>query len=131
MENASNLGITNITFYNSNWFTNLPKLTYQAIISNPPYIAEQDFHLKQGDLRFEPLNALASGQEGLADLEYIINCSYSYLVPEGLLLLEHGYDQKIQVHHILNKIGYYNIQCWQDIQGHDRVSGGWLPNRIT
>lgn len=127
-ENAQNLGITNVSFYHSDWFNTLPDRRYQAIISNPPYIAEQDPHLKLGDLRYEPLNALASGQDGLADLQYIINHSYNYLMPNGLLLLEHGYDQKIALRAILNKLGYKNIQCWQDIQGHDRVSGGWHPN---
>ena len=126
-ENAQNLGITNVSFYHSNWFKALPKIQYQAIVSNPPYIAENDPHLTQGDLRFEPLNALASSQEGLADLQYIIKHSYNYLIPNGLLLLEHGYDQKTQVRAILNKIGYRSIHCWQDIQGHDRVSGGWRP----
>lgn len=126
-ENAHNLGITNVSFYHSNWFEALPKIQYQAIVSNPPYIAENDLHLTQGDLRFEPLNALASSQEGLADLQYIINHSYNYLLPNGLLLLEHGYDQKTQVRAILNKIGYRSIHCWQDILGHDRVSGGWRP----
>lgn len=130
-ENAQNLGIGNINFYHSNWFDNLPQSSYHAIVSNPPYIASQDPHLTQGDLRFEPLNALASGQDGLADLQYIIERSYRYLLPDGLLLLEHGYDQKNSVHAILKKMGYYNIRGWQDIQGHDRVSGGWLPERTA
>jgi release factor glutamine methyltransferase len=127
-ENAQDLGISNVSFYHSNWFNTLPKQNYQAIVSNPPYIAEDDPHLKQGDLRFEPLNALASSQDGLADLQYIINQSYNYLLPNGLLLLEHGYEQKIAISTILNRLGYKNIQCWQDIQGHDRVSGGWRPD---
>ena len=127
-ENAQDLGITNVSFYHSNWFSTLPNLRYQAIVSNPPYIAEYDPHLKQGDLRFEPLSALASGQDGLADLQYIIKHSYNCLLPNGLLLLEHGYDQKIAIRAILNKLGYKNIHCWQDIQGHDRVSGGWSPD---
>lgn len=130
-ENAKNLGITNIVFYHSNWFNKIPDLHFHAILSNPPYIAAQDPHLQQGDLRFEPLNALASGQDGLADLQYIIKNSYNYLLPNGLLLLEHGYDQKNAVRAILNKIGYANIHCWQDIQGHDRVSGGWRPEHTA
>lgn len=127
-ENARHLGINNVSFYHSNWFNALPDIRYHAILSNPPYIAEQDPHLKEGDLRFEPSNALASGQEGLADLQYIINEAYNYLLPEGLLLLEHGYDQKIRVSAVLNKLGYNRVYCWQDLQGHDRVSGGWHPD---
>lgn len=126
-ENADTLGIKNISFYHSDWFTNLPAQQYHAIISNPPYIAEQDPHLQLGDLQYEPINALVSSQEGLADLQYIIQHSYNRLLPNGMILLEHGFDQKIQVRTILNKSGYKNVQCWQDMQGHDRVSGGWHP----
>lgn len=126
-ENAQDLKIANVSFYHSNWFSNLPDTPYHAIVSNPPYIPEQDPHLEQGDLPFEPLNALASGQDGFADLQCIINHSYNYLLPNGLLLLEHGYDQKNGVRAILDKIGYRDIHCWQDIQSHDRVSGGYRP----
>ncbi|WP_298622827.1 peptide chain release factor N(5)-glutamine methyltransferase [uncultured Legionella sp.] len=126
-ENAERHKITNISFYHSDWFEHLPPQKYHAIVSNPPYIAEQDPHLNQGDIRFEPLSALASGQEGLADLQYIIQHSFEYLLPDGLLLLEHGYDQKSQLRAILDKSGYKNVRCWQDIQGQDRVSGGKRP----
>jgi release factor glutamine methyltransferase len=79
-------------------------------------------------VRFEPQSALVSNQGGLADLEHIIEHSLNYLLPGGLLLLEHGFEQKVPVESILNKLGYTNVKCWQDIQGHDRVSGGWSPN---
>ena len=124
-ENAQRHHLSNVKFYHSNWFSNIPQRKYHGIISNPPYIAEQDPHLQKGDLRFEPHNALVSGQDGLADLLLIINQGYDYLLPNGVLLLEHGYDQKLNVRAILRKLGYKKIQCWQDIQGHDRVSGGW------
>lgn len=127
MENAKSLNITNIHFYLSDWFNKLPQNQYNVIISNPPYIAEHDPHLIQGDIRFEPQSALVSGQDGLADLQYIIKHSFSFLLPGGWLLLEHGYEQKADIHAILKKLGYINIQCWQDIQGHDRVSGGRRP----
>lgn len=123
-ENAQSHGIKNIRFYQSDWFGNIPQRQYHAIVANPPYIAENDLHLHQGDLRFEPRNALVSSQEGLADLQYIIEHANEYLLADGKLLLEHGFDQKINVHAILNRLGYKNIRCWQDIQGHDRVSGG-------
>lgn len=124
-ENAQHHQINNVNFYHSNWFSSIPQQHYHAIISNPPYIAEDDPHLHEGDLRFEPQTALSSSQEGLADLELIIKQGYDYLLPHGLLLLEHGYDQKLNVHAILNKLGYTEVQSWRDIQGHDRVSGGW------
>lgn len=124
-QNVQTHQLNNITLYQSNWFSHLPSRQYHAIVSNPPYISEYDPHLQQGDLRFEPRNALVSSQEGLADLQCIINQGYEYLFPGGLLLLEHGYDQKFQVHTILNKLKYKNVQGWQDIEGNDRVSGGW------
>lgn len=124
-ENAQHHQIQNISFYHSNWFNNIPKYQYHAIISNPPYIAEHDPHLQEGDLRFEPQHALVSNQEGLADLHLIIKQGYDYLLPNGLILLEHGWNQKLEIQAILNKLGYKNTQCWRDIEGHDRVSGGW------
>lgn len=127
-ENARHHQLRNIQFVHADWFNGLPQRQYHAIVSNPPYIAESDPHLQQGDLRFEPRNALASSQEGLADLQCIIEQAYASLLPQGVLLAEHGFDQKLKVQAILNRLGYKNVQCWQDIQGHDRVSGGWRQN---
>lgn len=124
-ENAQTHKIQNVNFYLSNWFNNIPHRQYHALVTNPPYIAEHDPHLQQGDLRFEPRNALVSSQEGLGDLQCIIKQGHEYLLPGGLILLEHGYDQKLKVQAILNKLRYKNVMCWQDIQGNDRVSGGW------
>lgn len=127
-ENAAIHKLNNVGFHHSDWYTQIPQNQYHAIISNPPYIAEEDPHLQQGDLPFEPPHALVSGQDGLADLQCIIKHSPKYLLPKGLILLEHGYDQKAKVSAILKELGYKNIYCWQDLQGHDRVSGGWRPN---
>lgn len=124
-ENAMTHHLTNVSFHHSDWFSNLPQRQYHAIISNPPYIAEDDAHLQEGDLRFEPLRALASSQEGLADLQWIIKQGYNYLFPEGLILLEHGYNQSSNIQAILNKLSYKNVQSWKDFQGHNRVTGGW------
>lgn len=130
-ENAQNNHIDNVQFYHSDWFNQLPQKRYHAILSNPPYIAKTDPHLSQGDVQFEPTTALVSEKNGLADIQYIIQNSYDYLLPHGILLLEHGYDQKKQVSTILNQLGYENIKCWQDLMGHDRVSGGSLPDHNT
>lgn len=124
-ENAQNHTLKNISFYQSDWFSQIPQRQYHAIIANPPYIAEHDPHLQQGDLCYEPRNALVSSQEGLADLQCIIEQGHEYLLPNGFILVEHGYEQKLKVQSILNKLGYKNVQCWHDIHGHDRVSGGW------
>lgn len=125
-ENAFNNQLSNISFFQSDWFNAIPQKRYHAIVSNPPYIDPDDSHLKEGDLRFEPINALASSQHGLADLQYIIGCSKEYLLPQGLILLEHGFNQKLQINARLRELGFKNVQTWKDVQGHDRVSGGWL-----
>lgn len=121
-ENALLSGLKHVKFFYSDWFTKLPEKQYDAIISNPPYIAENDPHLLQGDLRFEPRAALISGKDGLRDLRYLIQTSRDFFLPGGLLLLEHGYDQKSALESILYDAGYKNIQCWQDWQGNDRVT---------
>jgi len=124
-ENAARLEINNIRFYHSNWFSHItePK-TFHVIVSNPPYIAANDPHLAQGDVRFEPQQALVSAKEGLYDIEHIIKHSLARLTEDGLLLIEHGYGQKTPVTSMLNDYGYNDVKSWQDWQGNDRVSGG-------
>lgn len=123
--NVTNLGLTNVHIYHSDWFAAIPSHQFNAIVSNPPYIAKDDPHLEQGDVRFEPKEALISGAEGLDSLNYIIQHSYDRLLPGGVLLLEHGYDQKHAVTSMLKARGYEQVNCWQDWEGNDRVSGGW------
>ncbi len=122
-QNASNLNLSNITFVHSNWFRSIPEGNFDAILSNPPYLANDDSHLMEGDLRFEPKLALVSGPNGLESLQSIIEQSYNRLVTHGILLLEHGFQQRQAVAEQLSINGYQNIRCWQDFQGHDRVSG--------
>ncbi|QDP73197.1 peptide chain release factor N(5)-glutamine methyltransferase [Legionella israelensis] len=127
-ENAQSLAANNIRFYLSNWFTHLPPDHYHAIVSNPPYIAENDPHLKQGDVQFEPAEALVSGKDGLNALKTISQQAYPFLLPKGFLLLEHGYDQKSAITSILKQSGYKKIQCWQDDEGIDRICEGQREN---
>lgn len=127
-ENAKNHGLSNIHFYHSDWFSAIPQKQYDLIVSNPPYIDENDPHLTEGDVRFEPQTALVSQDKGLSDLRHLMTLAPHYLAPKGLLLFEHGYDQKYSVRAILNELGYEDVRCWQDILGHDRVSGGRRPN---
>ncbi|ARG96847.1 peptide chain release factor N(5)-glutamine methyltransferase [Legionella micdadei] len=124
-ENAARLRVTNICFYHSDWFEKI-SLTqkFDAIVTNPPYIAANDPHLIQGDVRFEPTLALVGGTDGLEAIRHIIQHSLARLKPDGLLLIEHGFDQKSAVGSMLNDYGYRQVQCWQDLQGNDRVSGG-------
>jgi release factor glutamine methyltransferase len=125
-ENAKHLGLTNIDFFKSDWFSEVnTSHQFHAIVSNPPYIAANDPHLVEGDLRFEPSMALIGGTDGLSALEVIIKQSIARLEPEGLLLIEHGFDQKLSVTSMLNDYGYEKVQCWQDLNRINRVSGGY------
>lgn len=124
-ENAAHLGLVNVSFYHSDWFEHIDdQQRFNAIVSNPPYIAADDPHLRKGDLRYEPQLALIGGEDGLASIKHIIKHSLARLEPDGLLLLEHGFDQRSAIMSMLNEYGYVQIQCWQDWQGNDRVSGG-------
>lgn len=125
LNNAARLELKNIHVLCSDWFESIPSQPFHAIISNPPYIAELDAHLTQGDIRFEPRHALISGVNGLDALTHIIKQSYDRLLPGGFLLLEHGFDQMQPVKTLLIQYGYQNIRCWQDLQGKDRICGGW------
>ncbi|PJD90558.1 MAG: protein-(glutamine-N5) methyltransferase, release factor-specific [Legionella sp.] len=122
--NAQRLGLDSVTFIVSDWFQAFHQQLFDAILSNPPYLSATDGHLAQGDLRFEPTSALVGGPEGLEALHVIIQQSYHHLNENGLLLLEHGYDQGDAVKKLLRQYGYHDIQCWQDWQGLDRISGG-------
>ncbi len=128
--NAAQLGIHNLDLLCSDWFEAIPLQSFHAILSNPPYIAENDEHLMHGDVRFEPQEALVSGKEGLDALTHIIQHSIARLKPNGLLLLEHGFTQGTQVTTLLEQAGYQNVRSWPDAQGHNRISGGWLKNRL-
>ena len=124
-QNAQSLQLSTIEFIHSDWFSAIPMdKKFHAIVSNPPYIATADPHLLQGDVRFEPYLALTSGDDGLQDLQVIIKQSLARLEKNGLLLTEHGYSQKQAVETLLTKCGFSEVQCWQDWQGNDRISGG-------
>ena len=126
-QNAKQLNITNITFVESHWFDALAPTPFDIIVSNPPYIEHHDAHLSQGDLRFEPLTALASGADGLDDIRKIINDCLVYLKPQGWLMLEHGYNQAEAVADLMANVGLSNIETIQDLGGNDRVTLGKNP----
>jgi release factor glutamine methyltransferase len=125
-ENAQNLKITNVQFLLSDWFGALQNQTFDVIVSNPPYIAQNDAHLTQGDLRFEPASALASGTDGLDDIRQIIAHAPQHLNPHGYLLLEHGYDQAIPVAALLKQAGFSKIETIKDLGGNNRVTLGMM-----
>jgi len=121
-KNAQLNNITNITFVQSDWFLSLAKQQFNMIISNPPYVADNDPLLLQGDVRFEPATALQSGNDGLDDIRFIIKNAGSNLVKDGWLLLEHGFEQHESVQKILSDNNFKNITTVNDLSGHPRVS---------
>ena len=121
-KNAQALAIHNATFVLSDWFSEIPQQQFDLIVSNPPYIEKNDIHLTLGDLRFEPLSALASGPDGLDDIRRIIENSLLYLKPQGWLMLEHGYNQARLVADLMAETGLIEIVTLQDLGGNDRVT---------
>ena len=127
IKNAQHLSINNVEFVLSNWFENLSNQRFDIIVSNPPYIEDHDVHLTQGDLRFEPMSALASGADGLDDIRQIIGDCLIYLKPQGWLMLEHGYNQAEQVADLMSEAGLTNIETIKDLGNNDRVTLGKNP----
>lgn len=113
-----------VEFLTSDWFASLAGRRFDCIVGNPPYVAAADPHLARGDVRFEPVSALAAGADGLADLRHLVAAARPHLVPGGTLLLEHGYDQAPAVRALLEAHGYAEAQTWPDLAGLPRVSGG-------
>lgn len=122
-KNAKNLALSNVNIYQSDWFSSVEaNKQFDIIISNPPYIDENDIHLSQGDVRFEPLSALVAKDSGLADIKNIAKQAKQYLKKGGYLFFEHGYDQGEAVRHIMSLYAYNNIQTIQDYAENDRVT---------
>lgn len=122
--NAQSSRVPNVAFVESDWFAALAGERFDLIVSNPPYIAAGDPHLGQGDLRFEPAGALASGRDGLDDIRRIVADARTHLEPGGWLLFEHGWDQGAAVRALLEESGYREVFTAQDLEARDRVSGG-------
>jgi len=123
-ENALNLQL-DVHFLQSDWFSAI-KITqlFDCIVSNPPYIEDADPHLLEGDVRFEPITALTSGQDGLEDIRKITDQAWSFLKPNGWLLIEHGYHQADSVAEIFKTAHYSNVRCIKDLGGNPRVTLG-------
>jgi release factor glutamine methyltransferase len=127
ISNSQQLHIANTHFILSDWFNDLNDTRFDVIVSNPPYIEEADIHLKQGDLRFEPLSALASGADGLDDIRRIIDDCLIHLRPQGWLMFEHGYNQAESVRELMAQVGLVNIETFHDLGGNDRGTIGKNP----
>lgn len=121
-QNALNLGLKNLHFYQGNWCDALPASDFTAIISNPPYLAENDPHLLQSGLPFEPQRALVAGEAGLQAIREIIEQAQGYLLSGGWVMLEHGYMQVNAVTELFKKNAYTDPRSWQDLNRQWRAS---------
>jgi len=127
VKNAQAHGLENVWFRRGHWYAALGADRFDMIVSNPPYIAAGDPHLAQGDLRFEPPPALASGADGLDAIREIVAGAHEHLVPGGWLLMEHGWDQGAAIRALLQQAGFAEAQTVQDLEQRDRVTlGRWL-----
>jgi release factor glutamine methyltransferase len=125
--NARTLQCHEITFLTGSWFEPLANQCFDVIVSNPPYIAEDDIHIDPTVSSFEPARALFSGQNGLADMTHIIKNSTRFLLPNGLLAVEHGWQQAESVRDIFQRCGYAEIMSHTDLSGINRVTSGSFP----
>ena len=130
-KNAASLAITNVRFILSDWYAGLANQRFDLIVSNPPYIEQNDIHLTQGDVRFEPISALTSGADGLDDIRHIVEHCLIYLKPQGWLMIEHGYNQTDLVADLMAEVGLVSIETLKDLAGNNRVTMAKNPLIIS
>ena len=126
-KNAETHQLGNIQFYLSNWYQNIPSQEFDLIVSNPPYIRQDDEHLSQGDVRFEPELALVAGADGMQAINMILEDASQYLASDAYLLIEHGYDQKQLVQEAFLKHDFKQLKTFHDLSGQDRMTYGQPP----
>ena len=127
-QNAARHG-ARVRFREGDWYAPLGEDRFDLIVSNPPYVVDGDPHLAQNGLPFEPQTALTDGVEGgdgLACIRAIVDGAPAHLSSGGWLLMEHGYDQAVQVRELLGVAGFSGVASWRDSAGIERVSGGCL-----
>lgn len=125
--NALNNAIANVEFAQGSWFAPLAGERFDLVASNPPYIADGDPHLDQGDLRHEPATALSSGADGLDAIREIVANAGAHLKADGWLLLEHGWEQGPAVRELLRQARFAETSTEKDMEGRDRVTLGRWP----
>ncbi len=123
-QNAQLNQLQRVQFREGSWCEDLPSASFDLIVSNPPYIADSDPHLSQGDVRFEPASALVSPEQGLQDIVQIAKQSTRCLKTGGWLMVEHGFEQACAVRKIFETEGYCSVSSFQDLSGNDRVTAG-------
>lgn len=126
-DNADRLGLTNIRFVASDWFSSLSGC-FHMIVSNPPYVAAEDSHLQDPALKFEPRESLISDLNGLADLNRITQNAGAFLHPGGWLIVEHGREQGAAVRELFKKSDFTDVKSNQDLAGHERATVGQLAS---
>jgi release factor glutamine methyltransferase len=124
--NQEKNAIKNVKIWQSDWFSQLENKKFDYIVSNPPYIAENDPHLLA--LKYEPITALTAKDRGYADLEHIIKNSTTHLNQGGIILLEHGYDQSQKVQELLLQNNYSAIKTHKDLSDIPRITTAQLQN---
>ena len=129
--NAGRLTITNVEFRAGNWCAALEHTPCELIVSNPPYVAESDPHLEQGDVRFEPREALVGGTDGLQILRHIAESVRYHLTDGGYVMLEHGFDQGKRVRDLLRGLGYHRIASHKDHGDQERVTAATWQDCIA
>lgn len=127
--NAARLNIANIDIRQSDWFSAVQGDRFQLIVSNPPYIDSEDEHLRQGDVRFEPLSALVASDAGLADIDYLIREARAFLEPGGWLVLEHGWQQGEAVRALFHQAGFLAVETSLDYGGNERLTMGQITSQ--
>ena len=127
-KNRQQYGLDNVSVICGDWLQGIADQSTHMIVSNPPYIDQGDPHIFQGDVRFEPRSALVADNKGLADIAIISQQATTKLLPEGWLLVEHGYQQASAVRDIFQQNGFAQVATKKDMAGHERVTmGQWLP----
>ena len=122
--NRKKLGLNNVKIIQSDWFDAVKEDVFDLIVSNPPYIDEDDIHLQEGDVRFEPRSALIANKNGMADIEHIVSQARAFMRSDGWLMFEHGFQQGEQSRQLLHQAGFSNVFTELDLAGLDRISGG-------
>jgi release factor glutamine methyltransferase len=129
--NATTLNAA-VTFVEGSWYSSLANQRAHLIVSNPPYVRRDDPHLMQGDLRFEPITALTDqSDDGLASIRAIVAGAEQHLLPEGWLLIEHGYDQATLVRDLMTSAGLVDVTSKRDLSGIERVTAGRCEDKTS
>lgn len=126
-ENRQQLQLDNVRFLQSHWFEQLSEEKFHLIVSNPPYIDQEDIHLTQGDVRFEPLSALVAQDKGYADLKFLIKNAPHFLYPNGQLILEHGWQQGETLRQFFLAHQWQQVATLCDYGNNERITFGTVP----